>query len=84
MACIKISNEGHIMNQTSNKCNMSEKPPSEMACNYGDCESNYFWRTGNWSSVRVVVKFIHHSYFLSDHYSFTYNYMILYICLIFY
>ena len=55
MACIKLSNEGHIMNQTSNKCDMNEKPPAEMPCNYGDCEANYFWRTGNWSSVSLFI-----------------------------
>ena len=50
------------MNETSSKCDVSEKPADEMPCNYGECNSDFFWRTGNWSAVNqsslLLIKYL--------------------------
>lgn len=55
MICAKISKEGHILNVTSNKCNMAEKPAHRITCNYGDCGGTYFWKPAKWSKVRLIL-----------------------------
>lgn len=42
------------MNFTSKNCNINEKPVSKISCNKGECNGNYFWRTGNWSQVVLL------------------------------
>jgi hypothetical protein len=47
--CIKLTKEGHVTNEISGQCNLSSKPKSKITCNYGHCNSSYFWKPGNWS-----------------------------------
>ncbi|RNA19970.1 A disintegrin and metallo ase with thrombospondin motifs 20, partial [Brachionus plicatilis] len=49
VTCMKISIEGLILKTTSIRCNQEEKPTSIMPCNFGECDSEYFWKTGPWS-----------------------------------
>lgn len=55
--CAKISKEGHILNITSDKCSLSEKPIHRITCNYGDCGGSYFWQPGKWSKVSSLFPF---------------------------
>ncbi len=64
VSCILISKEGHILNETSTSCNLAEKPTSQITCNYGDCNSNYFWKTNKWSSVIIFKTLIKFLYFI--------------------
>lgn len=57
--CAKVSKEGHILNITSNRCRLSEKPLDRISCNYGDCGGNYFWQPGHWSKVSFFFSYIH-------------------------
>jgi hypothetical protein len=57
--CAKVSKEGHILNITSNRCSLSEKPLDRISCNYGDCGGNYFWQPGHWSKVNFFVSYMH-------------------------
>lgn len=47
--CIKLTKEGYIKNETSDSCDPFQKPKSQIKCNYGNCDSNYFWRPSAWS-----------------------------------
>ena len=47
--CIKLTKEGHIKNETSDKCSLNERPESQITCNYGNCNSLYFWKPTPWS-----------------------------------
>lgn len=49
---MKVSPEGQILNEASTKCKPGDKPPVIMDCNYGECNSGYSWRPGQWSKVR--------------------------------
>ncbi len=57
MTCIKISPEGRILNETSNKCNELSKPPSVLVCNYGECSSDAIWKPSKWSKCSTDCGF---------------------------
>ena len=52
--CIRITKEGHILNETISKCKEDEKPASVMPCNNGECKGKYFWKTKHWTEVRAI------------------------------
>ena len=56
VSCIKITKEGHILNETSKKCDSNDKPSTTMECNLGDCKGSYFWRAKPWSDVKNEKK----------------------------
>jgi hypothetical protein len=47
--CMKLSKSGQILDETSNKCNETNKPIAQLKCNHGDCNGEYFWRPNDWS-----------------------------------
>ena len=60
--CVRMTREGHVLlNVSSNKCEIAEKPPNEITCNNGECDADggLLWQNGPWSKCSTSCAFGH-------------------------